>query len=200
MTRSLYSAPTSETQIHHNNWDGSSIVIQQRPISADTVCRRLASNNIHCRRPAWGPILRNRHQQDRLQWVTGRQHWRYQQWRRVLRWMAEYESGEKELRVTQIHVWRRETFGGGQSIMVWGAIGINHKAGLVISQNMASRHCGISIKSFDFILYPILTVTRCTCSSRTKHVPTLPESSVTLSSSTKSKSCHGLPSVRIWIQ
>ena len=57
---------------------------QQRPISADTVRRRLASNNIHCRHPARGSILTNRHRQERLQWATARQHWRYQQWRRVL--------------------------------------------------------------------------------------------------------------------
>ena len=49
---------------------------QQRPISANTVrCRR---------RPARGPILTNRHRQERMQWATAHQQLRYQQWRRVL--------------------------------------------------------------------------------------------------------------------
>ena len=53
---------------------------QQRPISADTVCRRLACNNIHCRRPARGSIFTNCHRQEQLQWITARQHWHNQQW------------------------------------------------------------------------------------------------------------------------
>ena len=53
----------------------------------------------------------------------------------------------------------------GQSIMVWGAIGINHKAGPVILAQvdvMASLFCFIPIKSFDFTLCPILAVIRIT--------------------------------------
>ena len=76
---------------------------QQRPISADTVRRRLASNNIHCLRPARGPILTNRHRQERLQWATARQHWRYQQWRILLdesRFCISSADG-------RVRVWRR---------------------------------------------------------------------------------------------
>ena len=40
----------------------------QRPISADTVRRRLAPNSINCR----------------LQWTTASQYWRYQQCRKIL--------------------------------------------------------------------------------------------------------------------
>ena len=77
MINVTYRFTTTETARH-------TIGTQLRPITADTVRRRLASNNIHGRRPARGPILTNRHRQERLQWATARQHWRYQQWRRVL--------------------------------------------------------------------------------------------------------------------
>ena len=119
---------------------------QQRPISADTVRRRSASNNIRCRRPARGPILTNRFRQERLQWATASQHWRYQQWRSVL------FSDESRFCIStvdgRVRVWRRrcERYADacvkerdtwdGQSIMVWGAIGISHKAGPVIFQNI----------------------------------------------------------------
>ena len=77
---------------------------QQRPISADTVRRRLASNNSHYRRPAQSPILTNRNRQERLQWATARQHWLHQQWRRVL------FSDESPFRIStaddRVHVWR----------------------------------------------------------------------------------------------
>ena len=63
---------------------------------------------------------------------------------------------------------------------------------------MASRLCGISIKSFDFTLCPILVVTSITFSSITMPAPTLPEPPGPFSSRTTSESCHGLPSVQIW--
>jgi hypothetical protein len=57
---------------------------QQRPISADTVRRRLVASNLRCYRPARGPVLTPRHRQERLQWALQRQNWRNQQWRNVI--------------------------------------------------------------------------------------------------------------------
>ena len=155
---------------------------QQRPISADTVRRRLASSNIHCRRPARGPILINRHRQERLQWATARQHWRYQQWRRVL------FSDESRFCIStadgRVRVWRRrgdgETHGVGKASWFWETSGSIIKLDLlsfiILAQVevTASRLCDISIKSFDFTLFPILAVTSITCSRRTMLAPILP--------------------------
>ena len=79
---------------------------QQRPISADTVPRRLASNTIHCRRPARGPILTDRHRQDRLQWATARQDWCYQQWRRVL--LSDESRFCISMADGRVRVWRKK--------------------------------------------------------------------------------------------
>jgi hypothetical protein len=57
------------------------IGINQRPVSDDTIRRRLAVINLACRRPAKNPILTPRHRQERLQWATDRWNWRHQQWR-----------------------------------------------------------------------------------------------------------------------
>jgi hypothetical protein len=48
----------------------------QRPISADTVRRRLVASNLRCYRPARGPVLTPRHRQERLQWALQQQNWR----------------------------------------------------------------------------------------------------------------------------
>jgi hypothetical protein len=48
------------------------IGIHQRSVSDDTIRRRLAVNNLACRRPAKGPICTPRHRQERLQWATDR--------------------------------------------------------------------------------------------------------------------------------
>ena len=98
-------------------------------------------NNIHCRCPARGPILTNRQRQERVQWATARQHWRYQQWRRVL------SSDESRFCIStgdgRVRVWRRRGLvnvtqmrvsWGGQSFMVWVAIWINHKPGPFLSE------------------------------------------------------------------
>ena len=45
----------------------NTIGTHQRPISDDTVRRRLAAYNLRCRRPYRGPVLTQRHRQARLQ-------------------------------------------------------------------------------------------------------------------------------------
>ena len=137
---------------------------------------------------------------------TARQHWRYQQWRRVLsqmkvdsvfrRWLVEYGSGE-DVNVTQICDGERlmglakaSSFGEpSRSIIKLDLLSFRILAQVEV---MASRLWGISIKSFDFTFCPILDVTSITCFSRAMPVPEPPG---TFSSSTTSKLCYGLPSV-----
>ena len=182
---------------------------QQRPISADTVRCRLDSNNNHSRRPALGPILTNRHQQVRLQWATVCQHWRYQQWRIVL------FSDESRFCIStadgRVRVWRRigERYAdacvmernswGGQSILVWGAIGISHKAGPVIFPNTGpGRGNGVTaLRYISQVRQALFWPSPASRSSRTMSAPTLSVPPGIFSSSTTSESCHGLPSVRI---
>ena len=150
--------------------------------------------------------------QECVQWATAHQHWRYQQWRRVLfsdesRFCILMACGRVwvwgrrcEL-YTDTCVMERDSW-GGQSIMVLGepsgsVIKLDLLSFRILTQVevMASRLCSISIKSFDFILCSILASTSITGSSRTR-----PEPPWTFSSSTTSESCHDLPSVWIWIQ
>ena len=83
------------------------------------------------------------------------------------RWIAKYGSGEEEVNVTQMHVlWR--LMGGGGGGWMDKASWFGEPSGSFIKLNllsfrilaqvevMASRLCGISIKSFDFTLCPIL--------------------------------------------
>ena len=70
-------ARASETARH-------TVGTHQRPVSDDTVRRRLRSNNLRCLRPYRGPVLTQRHRQTRLQWTIHRQNWRNRQWRNVI--------------------------------------------------------------------------------------------------------------------
>ena len=70
-------ATASETARH-------TVGTHQRPVSDDTVRRRLRSNNLRCRRPYRGPVLTQRHHQTRLQWTLHRQSWQNRQWRNVI--------------------------------------------------------------------------------------------------------------------
>ena len=168
--------------------------------SNDTIRRRLASNNIHFRRPAQGPILTKRHRQERLQRTTARQHWRYQQWRRILfsdeissvfrRHLAEY--GEEEV-MADVCVMERDTW-GGQRIMVWGVIRINHKAGHVIFQNIGPGR-GNGVTAMRYInqvlrlhIVPYFGRHQDHMFQQNNTHTTLPKSP---------ESYHGLPSVRI---
>ena len=81
--------------------------------------------------------------------------------------MAEYGSGEEEVKVMQMHYGDRPM--GGQNIIGWGTIGIINKAGHVIVLNIGpGRGNDVTIKFFEFTLYPILAVISITCSSRIK--------------------------------
>lgn len=48
------------------------IGIHRRPVSDDTVRCRLADHNLKCRRPVKGPVLTQRHRDERLRWATTR--------------------------------------------------------------------------------------------------------------------------------
>ena len=101
------------------------------------------------------------------------------------RWMAKYGSGEEEVNVTQMHVlWILMGVGGGgggwvggQSIMIWGAIGIIHKVEPVIFQNISTGrgHGVTALRYINQVLWLHI-------------VPYFG----TFSSNTTSQSCHGL--------
>jgi hypothetical protein len=117
----------------------------QRPISADTVRRRLVASNLRFYRPARGPVFMPQHWQERLQWELQWQNWRNQQWRNIIfsddsRYCISTADDRKRL-------WRRRgewydncmmerNAWGGPCIMVWGGIGLNVKLGPVIFQNL----------------------------------------------------------------
>lgn len=138
----------------------------RRPISADTVRRRLTTNNLCCRRPARGPILTAHHRQARLQWATQHRHWRHQQWRSIIfsdesRYCVSTSDGRVRVwrrrgeRYTDACVMERDPW-GGQSIMVWGAIGLNQRIGPHVFQNVgAGRGNGVTAQRYvDQILRP----------------------------------------------
>ena len=139
---------TSARPIHHNNWDSSSYnwntatthQCWHRPLPLGLQQYSLSTT-------ARGPILTNHHWQERLQWLVN---------------IGAISHGEEERGVLfsdesrfcistvdgSVQVWRRKgehyvdacvmerDSWGGQSIMVWGAITITHKAGPVIFQNI----------------------------------------------------------------
>lgn len=124
----------------------TTIGTHQRPISDDTVRRRLRQRNVRCRRPHVGPVLTDRHRRARLQWATQHLNWRHREWRTVVfsdesRYCVSTADG-------RLRVWRRrgERYAddcvlerdpwGGPSIMVWGAIALNHKLGPMVFQNV----------------------------------------------------------------
>ena len=152
-------ARASETARH-------TVGTHQRPVSDDTVRRRLRSNNLRCRRPYRGPVLTQRHRQTRLQWTIHRQNWRNRQWRNVIfsdesRYCISTTDG-------RTRVWRRqgERYNdncvmetdpwGGPSIMVWGGIGLNSKLGPVVFQNLGpGRGNGVTAARYrDQVLTP----------------------------------------------
>ena len=55
-----------------------------RRISAKTVRRRLATNQMFARKPYKGPIPTGRHRRNRLAWANNHVGWTRQQWREVL--------------------------------------------------------------------------------------------------------------------
>ena len=144
----------------------NTIGTHQRPISDDTVRRRLAAYNLRCRRPYRGPVLTQRHRRARLQWALQRQNWRNRQWRNVIfsdesRYCISTADG-------RARVWRRqgERYNdncvmetdpwGGPSIMVWGGIGLFSKLGPVVFQNLGpGRGNGVTAARYiDQVLRP----------------------------------------------
>lgn len=140
----------------------------QRPISSDTVRRRLRAENLHCRRPARGPVLTNRHRNNRLIWAQQHRNWRQMEWRRVLftdecRFCLSRADG-------RVRIWRRrgERYNdgcvierdrwGGESIMVWGGMALNHLEGPIIFQNLGpGRGNGVTAQRYiDQILTPYI--------------------------------------------
>lgn len=137
-----------------------------RPISSDTVMRRLRSANLQCRRPARRPILQPRHRQARLQWAQDHLNWRQREWRRVIfsdesRFCVSHADG-------RVRVWRRrgERYAdrnvlerdawGGPSVMIWAGIGLNTRLGAMCFQNVGQgRGHGVTAERYiDQVLRP----------------------------------------------
>lgn len=120
--------------------------MDQRPISDDTVRRRLKFRTLSCCRPARGPNLTPRHRRERLQWATHRQNWRHQQWKTVIfsdenRYCISDADGRTRIWIRQGEryadncMMRRDQW-EGPTILIWGGIGLNHKLGSAVFQNL----------------------------------------------------------------
>lgn len=139
-----------------------------RPVSGETVRRRLRQRGLNCRRPAVRPILTRRHRQQRLAWTQHRRNWTWRQWRNIL------FSDESRYCISQadgrIRVWRRtgERYNdqnilevdawGGPSIMIWGAIGLRHLLGPVVFRDIGQgRGNGVNAQRYiDQVLAPMI--------------------------------------------
>ena len=206
-TRSLYSTPTSARPIHHN-WDGSSYhwntatTRQCRHCPSPLGLQHYPLSTSYSMSYSYKPPPTGTTQLVNFGAISnGEEYSSQMKVDSVFRqWLVEYGSDE-DVNVTQIC--------DGERLMGWAkASWFGEPSGWIIKldllsfrilaqvEAMASWLCGISVKSFDFTLCPILDVTSITCSSRTMPAPTLPEPPETFSSSTTSKSCHGLPSVQ----
>ena len=132
---------------------------RQRPVSADTVRRRLAAANLRNRRPARRPVLTPRHRMARLQWAQGRIRWRHQQWRQVLftdesRFCVDSPDGRVRIwrprneRFADASVLERNAW-GGPSVMIWGGIALNRRLGPVFFQNVGQgRGNGVNAQRY----------------------------------------------------
>jgi len=113
-----------------------------RPISQQTVRRRLTAQRLRPRRPFRGPILSIRNRMNRMQWAQEHSRWTYGRWNRVLfadesRFCVSVANGRRR-------VWRRrgERYAdccvlehnrfGGANVMVWAGISGLHRTDLVI--------------------------------------------------------------------
>ena len=118
-----------------------------RPISRDTVRRRLMERGITCRRPYLGLVLTLRHRHQRLIWA--RNH-RGQCWQNVVfsgeshfnLWNADWRIRVYRLRYERYVdncVVENNPYGGG-GVMVWAAINYRFKTQLVVCQgNLTAR-------------------------------------------------------------
>ena len=111
-----------------------------RRISAKTVRRRLATNQMFARRPYKGPILTRRHRRNRLAWANNHVGWTRQQWREVLftdesKFNLSFADGNKRIyrrrgeRFAQCCVLEHNRWVGG-GIMVWAGISADQKTAL----------------------------------------------------------------------
>ena len=111
-----------------------------RRISAKTVRRRLATNQMFARRPYKGPILTGRHRRNRLAWANNHVGWSGQQWREVLftdesKFNLSFSDGNTRTyrrrgeRFAQRCVLEHNRWGGG-GIMVWAGISADQKTAL----------------------------------------------------------------------
>lgn len=112
-----------------------------RRISHRTVSRRLAEAGLRARRPYRGPMLTQRHCQNRLNWARNHLRWRIGQWQHVMftdesRFNLRHADGRVRVyrrvgeRYADACVLRSDRFGGG-SVMVWGGIACNRRTALV---------------------------------------------------------------------
>lgn len=113
-------------------------------ISSNTVIRRLREHGLRPRRPHIGMVLDDRRRQRRRAWANNhyRDHWRLQNWRRVIfsdesRFQLYRADGRQRVyrrygeRFARCAVSQVDRFGGG-SVMVWGAIRFGWKSPLLI--------------------------------------------------------------------
>lgn len=111
-------------------------------IHPNTVRNRLRAAGLRARRPYFGPILTDRHRNQRLQWANRHQNWRLRQWHGVI--FSDESRFHLRNADGRIRVWRRrgerynadcvvqtDRWGGG-SVMVWGGITYRHRTPLHI--------------------------------------------------------------------
>ena len=131
----------------------------QRPISGQTVRRRLAERDLENRRPARVPVLTRRHRLARLQWARNHANWNWRQWRTIVftdesRCCLSHVDG-------RVRVWRRrgERYAddcvmqnnawGGPSVMLWGGIGLNQLLGPVFFRGLGpGRGNGVTAQRY----------------------------------------------------
>jgi transposase len=113
-----------------------------RPISRQTVRRRLLDGHLHCRRPYVGPVLTQRHRQARRTWAAngaflGRHPWRDVIFSDESRFCVGHNDGRGRVyrrrgeRFQDACIRERDRF-GGPSVMVWGAITRDFRSPLVV--------------------------------------------------------------------
>lgn len=115
-----------------------------RPISPQTVIRRLKKAGLRSRRPYFGPILSIQNRMNRLQWARDHHRWTFERWNTVLfsdesRFCVSMSDGRQRVwrrkgeRYSQCCIQERDRWGGG-GVMVWGGISGRHRTPLVIVQ------------------------------------------------------------------
>ena len=113
-----------------------------RPVSRQTVSRRLDEGNLKCRRPYVGPILTRRHRAARRNWAAnnaflGRHGWRDVIFSDESRFCVNHSDGRMRVYRRQGERYhddcvRQSDRFGGPSVMVWGAINANFKSPLIV--------------------------------------------------------------------